>query len=95
MSNVRYVNTIKVALFKVALFKMTSDPVPAAEKHPHSMMLPPSCITVGIRGRPIMIFQSRYRLLEDPKKPIPINRTIFIYLFVIMTITTILNEHLF
>ena len=26
MSNVRYVNIIKVALFTVALFKVTSDP---------------------------------------------------------------------
>ncbi len=25
----------------------TSRPVPAAEKHPHSMMLPPPCFTVG------------------------------------------------
>ena len=25
MSNVRYVNIVKMALFKVALFKMTSD----------------------------------------------------------------------
>ncbi|XP_051951468.1 dihydroxyacetone phosphate acyltransferase isoform X2 [Xyrauchen texanus] len=27
---------------------LTSLPVPAAEKHPHSMMLPPPCFTVGI-----------------------------------------------
>ena len=27
---------------------MTSLPVPAAEKHPHSMMLPPPCFTVGM-----------------------------------------------
>ncbi len=26
---------------------VTSRPVPAAEKHPHSMMLPPPCFTVG------------------------------------------------
>ena len=26
----------------------TSGPVPAAEKHPHSMMLPPPCFSVGI-----------------------------------------------
>ncbi len=25
----------------------TSRPVPAAEKHPHSMMLPPPCFTIG------------------------------------------------
>ncbi|CDQ95800.1 unnamed protein product [Oncorhynchus mykiss] len=39
------------------------------------------------RGRPIMIFQRRYRyrLLEYQKKPIHINRPIFIYIFVIMT----------
>ena len=37
-------------------------------------------------------------IIGGPKKPIPINWTIFIlyfYVFVIMTITTILNEHLF
>ena len=27
---------------------LTSLPVPAAEKHPHSMMLPPPCFTVGV-----------------------------------------------
>ena len=27
---------------------LTSLPVPAAEKHPHSMMLPPPCCTVGM-----------------------------------------------
>ena len=27
---------------------LTSLPVPAAEKHPHSMMQPPPCFTVGI-----------------------------------------------
>ena len=27
---------------------LTSHPVPAAEKHPHSMMLPPPCFTVGM-----------------------------------------------
>ena len=27
---------------------LTSLPVPAAEKHPHSMMLPPPCFTVGM-----------------------------------------------
>uniref|UniRef100_A0A4W5MVL9 Dedicator of cytokinesis TPR repeats region domain-containing protein n=1 Tax=Hucho hucho TaxID=62062 RepID=A0A4W5MVL9_9TELE len=33
-----------------------------------------SCpVCVIIRGRPIRIFQYRYRLLEDQKKPIPIN----------------------
>ena len=36
---------------------------------------------ISIRGRPIMIFQRRYRLIVQ-----------FIYLFLIMTITTILNE---
>ncbi|XP_061553465.1 phospholipid-transporting ATPase ID-like isoform X3 [Phycodurus eques] len=29
----------------------TSRPVPAAEKHPHSMMLPPPCFTVGTVGQ--------------------------------------------
>uniref|UniRef100_A0A8C4XFI0 Fli-1 proto-onco, ETS transcription factor n=1 Tax=Erpetoichthys calabaricus TaxID=27687 RepID=A0A8C4XFI0_ERPCA len=29
-------------------FILTSLPVPAAEKHPHSMMLPPPCFTVGM-----------------------------------------------
>ena len=48
--------------------------------------------TLECRGRPIMIFQHQYRLLEDQKKPIPINRPIFIYIFVIMTFTTILIE---
>ena len=27
---------------------LTSPPVPAAEKHPHSMMLPPHCFTIGV-----------------------------------------------
>ena len=27
---------------------LTSLPVPAAEKHPHSIMLPPPCFTVGM-----------------------------------------------
>ena len=27
---------------------LTSLPVPTAENHPHSMMLPPPCITVGM-----------------------------------------------
>jgi hypothetical protein len=27
---------------------LTSLPVPAAEKHPHSMILPPPCFTVGM-----------------------------------------------
>ena len=27
---------------------LTSPPVPAAEKQPHSMMLPPPCFTVGM-----------------------------------------------
>jgi hypothetical protein len=27
---------------------LTSFPVPADEKHPHSMMLPPPCFTVGM-----------------------------------------------
>jgi hypothetical protein len=27
---------------------LTSLPVPAAEKHPHSMMLPPPCTTEGM-----------------------------------------------
>jgi hypothetical protein len=35
-----------------------------------------------IRGWPIMIFQHEYRLLEDQKKPVPINRTIYIYIFI-------------
>ena len=27
---------------------LTSLPVPAAEKHPYNMMLPPPCFTVGV-----------------------------------------------
>ena len=34
-------------------------------------------------------------IIGGPKKPIPINRPIFKNVFVIMTITTILNELLF
>ena len=35
------------------------------------------------RGRPIMIFQRRYRLLEDQKKPMPIKSAdLKIYIFV-------------
>ena len=32
----------------IALSILTSLPVPAVEKHPHSMMLPPPCFTVGM-----------------------------------------------
>uniref|UniRef100_A0A4W5RQ58 Selenoprotein F n=1 Tax=Hucho hucho TaxID=62062 RepID=A0A4W5RQ58_9TELE len=35
-----------------------------------------SILRVSIRGRPIMIFQRRYRLLEDQKKLMPIFRYI-------------------
>ena len=34
-------------LGRIHLSLATSRPVPAAEKHPHSMMLPPPCFTVG------------------------------------------------
>ena len=62
-----------------------------------SVVIVADVYSVESRGRPIKIFQRRYRyrLLEDQKKPKPINQTVFIYLFVIMTITTILTEHLF
>ena len=46
------------------------------------------------RGRPIMNFNADTDYWRT-KKPIPINRPICIYLFGIMTITTILNEHVF
>ena len=56
-----------------------------------------SSVMVQTRGRPIMIFSMPIPIpiIGGPKKPIPINRTIFKNVFVIMTITTILNEHLF
>ena len=34
------------------------------------------------RGRPIMIFQLRYRLLEGQKKTIPVKSADFFYLFI-------------
>ena len=48
---------------------------------------------VKSRGRLIMI--NTIRLLADKKKPILIRSADFFNVFVIMTITTILNEHLF
>uniref|UniRef100_A0AAZ3Q9F3 poly(ADP-ribose) glycohydrolase n=2 Tax=Oncorhynchus tshawytscha TaxID=74940 RepID=A0AAZ3Q9F3_ONCTS len=45
---------IKIALyFAPFIFPLilTSLPVPAAEKHPHSVMLPPPCFTVGMAER--------------------------------------------
>ena len=38
-------------------------------------------IKVMTRGRPTMIFQRRYLLLEDQKKTIPINLTIFLFIY--------------
>ncbi len=51
----------------------TSRPVPAAEKHPHSMMLPPPCFTVGTvldRWWAVPGFLHTYRLELRPKSPI-------------------------
>ncbi len=48
----------------------TSRPVPAAEKHPHSMMLPPPCFTVGTvldRWWAAPGFLHTYRLELRPK----------------------------
>ncbi len=48
----------------------TSRPVPAAEKHPHSMILPPPCFTVGTvldRWRAVPGFLHTYRLELRPK----------------------------
>ncbi len=48
----------------------TSRPVPAAEKHPHSMMLPPPCFTVGTvldRWWAVPGFLHTYRLELRPK----------------------------
>ena len=45
---------------------LTSLPVPAAEKHPHSMMLPPPCITVGMAP----CFLQMWRLAFRPKSSI-------------------------
>ncbi len=51
----------------------TSHPVPAAEKHPHSMMLPPPCFTVGTvldRWWAVPGFLHTYRLELRPKSSI-------------------------
>ncbi len=51
----------------------TSRPVPAAEKHPHSMMLPPPCFTVGTvldRWWAVPGFLHKYRLELRPKSAI-------------------------
>ncbi len=51
----------------------TSRPVPAAEKHPHSMMLPPPCFTVGTvldRWWAVPGFLHTYRLELRPKSSI-------------------------
>ncbi len=51
----------------------TSRPVPAAEKHPHSMMLPPPCFTVGTvldRWWAVPGFLHTYRLESRPKSSI-------------------------
>ena len=45
---------------------LTSLPVPAAEKHPHSMMLPPPCFTVGM----VSGFLQTWRLAFRPKSSI-------------------------
>ena len=44
-----YIKDLSVLCFAPSIFPsvLTSIPVPAAEKHPHSMMLPPPCFTVG------------------------------------------------
>ncbi len=51
----------------------TSRPVPAAENHPHSMMLPPPCFTVGTvldRWWAVPGFLHTYRLELRPKSSI-------------------------
>ncbi len=51
----------------------TSRPVPAAEKQPHSMMLPPPCFTVGTvldRWWAVPGFLHTYRLESRPKSSI-------------------------
>ncbi len=51
----------------------TSRPVPAAEKHPHNMMLPPPCFTVGTvldRWWAVPGFLHTYRLELRPKSSI-------------------------
>ena len=45
---------------------LTSLPVPAAEKHPHSMMLPPPCFTVGM----VPGFHQTWHLAFKPKSSI-------------------------
>ena len=39
--------SLYIAVF-IFLYILTSLPVPATKKHPHSMMLPPPCFTVGM-----------------------------------------------
>ena len=38
----------------------------------HNTSLSPTDLSLWTRGRPIIIFRRRYRLLEDQKKPLPI-----------------------
>ena len=45
---------------------LTSFPVPVAEKHPHSRMLPPPCFTVGMEPG----FLQKWRLAFSPKSSI-------------------------
>ncbi|KAI4891768.1 hypothetical protein NFI96_002518 [Prochilodus magdalenae] len=50
-SEVQSTHTQRISLYLAAFIFpsiATSRPAPAAEKHPHSMMLPPPCFTVGI-----------------------------------------------
>ncbi len=66
----------RISLYLAAFifpFIATSRPVPAAEKHPHSMMLPPPCFTVGTvldRWWAVPGFLYTYRLELRPKSSI-------------------------
>ncbi len=66
----------------------TSRPVPAAEKHPHSMMLPPPCFTVGtVLDRwwaSAWFFLHTYRLELRPKSSILVSSDQRIYLSTIL-----------
>ncbi|MED6250345.1 hypothetical protein ATANTOWER_030338 [Ataeniobius toweri] len=46
---------------------LTSLSVPPAENHPHSMMPPPSCFTIGIGGNEWCLVSSKQDALHSPK----------------------------
>ena len=61
---------------------LTSLPVPAAEKHPHKMMLPPPCFTIGM----VPGFLQKWHLAFKPKSSILVSsdqRILFLMVWVL------------